>query len=63
MGLIKEQKSIDLSSKSEPWTDEELADFRNIMQAIKLKNSKYKTRKGNKTIVTSVANKINNYVQ
>lgn len=40
MGLIKEPKNIDLSTKSEPWTEEELADFRKIMQDIKTKNAK-----------------------
>jgi hypothetical protein len=40
MGLIKEPKHIDLSTKSEPWTEQELADFRKIMQAIKTKNAK-----------------------
>jgi hypothetical protein len=32
MGLIKEPKNVDLSTKSEPWTEQELADFRKIMQ-------------------------------
>lgn len=44
MGLIKEPKDIDLSAKSEPWTDDELADFRKIMQAIKSRNAKRKAR-------------------
>ena len=44
MGLIKEPKNIDLSTKSEPWTEEELADFRKIMQDIKAKNAKKKER-------------------
>ncbi|MFN0187491.1 MAG: hypothetical protein ACKVQV_02185 [Bacteroidia bacterium] len=42
MGLIKEPKNIDLSTKSEPWTEEELADFRKIMHDIKAKNAKPK---------------------
>jgi hypothetical protein len=45
MGLIKEPKHIDLSTKSEPWTEKELADFRKIMQDIKAKNTKRKDRK------------------
>lgn len=53
MGLIKEPKNVDLSTKSEPWTEEELADFRKIMQDIKAKNAKRKERslrlKKNKT--------------
>ena len=42
MGLIKEPKNVDLSTKSEPWTEQELVDFRKIMQEIKDKNSKRK---------------------
>jgi hypothetical protein len=42
MGLIKEPKNIDLSTKSEPWTEQELVDFRKIMQVIKDKNTKRK---------------------
>ena len=44
MGLIKEPKHIDLSTKSKPWTEKELADFRIIMQNIKAKNAKRKER-------------------
>ena len=44
MGLIKEPKHVDLSTKSEPWTEQELIDFRKIMQAIKNKNAKRKER-------------------
>ena len=40
MGLIKEPKNIDFSTKSEPWTETELADFRLLMQEIKSKNKK-----------------------
>ncbi len=42
MGLIKEPKNVDLSTQSEPWTEQELADFRKIMQDIKAKNAKRK---------------------
>ncbi len=49
MGLIKEPKNIDLSTKSEPWTEQELADFRKIMNAIKKKNAKRKSRIKNKS--------------
>ncbi len=42
MGLIREPKNADFSNKSEPWTEEELADFRKIMKAIKEKNVKQK---------------------
>jgi hypothetical protein len=44
MGLIKEPKNVDLSTKSEPWTKQELADFRKLMQDIKAKNAKRKER-------------------
>lgn len=44
MGLVKEPKNIDLSTKSEPWTEEELVDFRKIMKEIKAKNAKRTTR-------------------
>lgn len=44
MGLIKEPKHIDLSTKSEPWTEKELMDFRKIMQDLKAKNAKRKAR-------------------
>ncbi len=44
MGLIKEPKNVDFSTKSEPWTEEELSEFRKIMQAIKTKNAKRKER-------------------
>ena len=40
MGLIKEPRKIDFSTKSIPWTEKELADFRQIMQSIKDKNAK-----------------------
>ncbi|MDZ4810191.1 MAG: hypothetical protein SGI96_18290 [Bacteroidota bacterium] len=53
MGLIKEPKNVDLSTKSKPWTEQELTDFRKIMQDIKAKNAKRKERslrlKTNKT--------------
>ena len=44
MGLIKEPKDIDLSTKSEPWTEQELSDFRKIMEEIKVKNAKHKEK-------------------
>lgn len=44
MGLGKEAKHIDLSMKSEPWTEAELSDFRKLMQKIKAKTKKRKVR-------------------
>lgn len=48
MGLVKEPKNIDLSTKSEPWTENELADFRKLMQEIKAKNKKKQLRSSTK---------------
>lgn len=44
MALIKEPKNVDLSTKSEPWTEKELSDFRKIMKEIKAKNETRKKR-------------------
>ena len=44
MAIIKERKDIDLSTKSEPWTEDELSDFRKIMREIKAKNAKHKEK-------------------
>ncbi|GAB4018633.1 hypothetical protein GCM10028773_18950 [Spirosoma koreense] len=46
MGLIKEPKEIDMSTKSEPWTENELAEFRALMQQIKTRNARRKARTG-----------------
>ena len=40
MGLTKEPKNIDLSTQSEPWTEQELVEFRALMQQLKAKNAK-----------------------
>jgi hypothetical protein len=44
MGLIKEPKNIDFCVQSEPWTEEELRDFRKIMNELKAKNAKARVR-------------------
>ena len=44
MGLIREPKNVDFSTKSEPWTEEELADFRKIIQQLKATNAAAKRR-------------------
>jgi hypothetical protein len=44
MGVIKEPKYIDFSTKSEPWTEQELKYFREIMQNIKTKSAKCKRK-------------------
>lgn len=35
MKLAKEKKEIDLIIKSEPWTEKDLADFRELMKKLK----------------------------
>ena len=52
MGLIKEPREIDFSTKSEPWTGKELVEFRKIMQGIKNKNAKKKERLSNLLLVS-----------
>ncbi|MHB1922897.1 MAG: hypothetical protein ACYCOO_11755 [Chitinophagaceae bacterium] len=44
MGLIKEPKNVDFSTKSKPWTEKELVDFRKIMQDMKTKNAMHKEK-------------------
>ena len=46
MGLIREPKNVDFSTKSEPWTVEELSDFRELMKKIKAENEEKKGRTG-----------------
>ncbi|CAM2936696.1 hypothetical protein SAMN05444143_112107 [Flavobacterium succinicans] len=45
MNIIKEPKEIDFSIKSEPWSEEELIEFRKIMNIEKQKNVKLKSVK------------------
>ena len=44
MGLIKKPKNVDFTVQSEPWTEEELSDFRKLMKELKAKNAKKKIR-------------------
>jgi len=44
MGLIKEPKNIDFTVQSKPWTEDELRDFRKIMNELKAKNTKRRVR-------------------
>lgn len=44
MGLIREPKDIDFIIKSEPWTKEELKQFREIMKKQREKRAKSKLR-------------------
>lgn len=48
MSIVKEPKGVDFYVKSEPWTDEELADFRKLMKKEKTKLSKEKYLKPEK---------------
>ena len=38
MGLIKEPKHVDFTGQSKPWSDQELTDFRKLMNELKAKN-------------------------
>ena len=42
MALIKEPIKVDFSGKSEPWTEEELKDFRILMAKLKAKRNSIK---------------------
>ena len=46
MGLIREPKNVDFNIQSKPWTEEELLDFRKLMDELKAKNAKRKSRSG-----------------
>jgi hypothetical protein len=48
MSIIKEPKEIDFSIKSEPWSEEELIEFRKIISIEKQKNIKKKNEIENK---------------
>lgn len=48
MGLIKEPKNVDFTVQSEPWTEEELKDFRILMAELKAKTSKRKAQSSTK---------------
>jgi hypothetical protein len=45
MGLIREPKNIDFTVNSQPWTEDELQDFREIMNKLKAKPRKRTIRK------------------
>ncbi len=44
MGLIREPKDVDFSMKSEPWTEEELIEFRKIMAKINARDARRKEK-------------------
>ena len=44
MGLIREPKNVDFIIKSEPWTKEELKQFREIMRQQRERRAKLKAR-------------------
>ena len=49
MGLIREPKNVDFIIKSEPWTKDELKQFRKIMKQQKERRAKLKTRVSKKS--------------
>ncbi len=53
MGLIREPKNVDFIIKSEPWTNEELKKFREVMKQQKEKRANLKTRLTTKKRVKS----------
>ena len=44
MGLIREPKNVDFYIQSKPWTEEELRDFRKLMNELKAEKDKEKVR-------------------
>jgi hypothetical protein len=44
MGIIKEPKNVDFTVQSEPWTEEELRDFRKLIKELKAKNFERKVK-------------------
>ena len=53
MGLIREPKNVDFTVQSEPWTEEELRDFRKLIAELKEKNARrnLRTLTGRKKVV------------
>jgi hypothetical protein len=45
MGLIKEPKNVDFYVIDKPWSEEELTDFRKLMQRLKAKNVMHTIKK------------------
>ena len=39
MNLLKKPKNLDFSTKSEPWKEEDLAEFRILMKELKMQNA------------------------
>jgi len=56
MGLIREPKNVDFIIKSEPWTNEELKKFREVMKQQREKRAKLKVRSTTKERVKSEQN-------
>lgn len=53
MGLIREPKNVDFIIKSEPWTKEELLQFREIIKKHKERRAKLKLRNSKKLAVNA----------
>lgn len=50
MKLTKEPKEVDLLIKSEPWSEQDLVDFRALMEKIKSRNKSREIAKSTKPI-------------
>lgn len=48
MGIIKEPKNVDFTFQSQPWTEEELKDFRKLMNELREKSMKRKVKASKK---------------
>lgn len=57
MSIVKEPKGVDFLVKSEPWTDNELSDFRKLMKKEKSELSKEKRSKIRKNYKKVLSNK------
>lgn len=53
MGLVREPKNVDFVVKSEPWTKEELKQFRDIMKKQREQKAKLKSRVTKKRVSTA----------
>ena len=53
MKLFKEPIDVDFSMRSEPWNEEDLAEFRILMNKLKAKNAKQLKKKRTKKAIKS----------
>lgn len=57
MGLIREPKNVDFIIKSEPWTREELKQFREIMKKQRERKAKLKSQVTKKSVTKTRTSK------